>query len=352
MKVGRYLALAERAERRLAEALMLLSDRHGEDAELSHLARVLAGWSSLHAEGLRPFRDRYGKMPDPDADRLRSALFHDPRAGGIGLARDLQDLWLLAQNSRMCWTALAQAGKAGKDLALRAFAERCAAETDRQLAWLRTHFAQVTAQALTVPQETKPKLRSAVPFKKTPAALPDGAWAPLAGAALVLFVGVAGLLAGQPWLVPSLGPSAYLVAESAAHPSARAYNVLAGHLIGLGAGFVGVWVFGAGGDPVVLQAGTLTGGRVGAAALAILLSMLVALPLRAGHPPAAATTLLVALGSISTGLQALNLAIGAVLLAVAGEGLRALRMGRLRARTARLEAVRTWPERPRPAEAR
>lgn len=192
-------------------------------------------------------------------------------------------------------------------------------------------------------QRATPKLRSAIPSNKRPAAFPDGAWAPLAGAALVLIVGAAGLLAVQPWLLPSLGPSAYLVAESAAHPSARAYNVFGGHLIGLGAGFVGVWIFGAAADPAVLQSGTLTGSRVAAAALAMLLATLVAIPLRASHPPAAATTLLVALGSISTGSQALNVVVGAAILAVAGEALRSLRMGKLRARKARGEARRRAP---------
>jgi CBS-domain-containing membrane protein len=74
--------------------------------------------------------------------------------------------------------------------------------------------------------------------------------------------------------------------------------------------------------------------------LAVLVSMLLAIALRASHPPAAATTLLVALGSISTGGQALNVVAGAAILAAAGEGLRALRMGKLRARKARREAGR------------
>jgi hypothetical protein len=350
MNVARYLALAEHSERRLGEALMLFSDRHGDDAELSHLARVLSGWSSLHAQALAPWRTRYGRALDPDPDRLRDALFHDPRVGGVGLARDLHDLWLLAQSVHMCWTALAQAAKAAKELQLKELCDRCGAQTNQQLAWIRTHFSEVTAQALTVPQETLPKLRSAIPFKKRPASLPDGAWAPFAGAVLVLIVGAAGLLAGQAWLVPSLGPSAYLVGENAAHPSARAYNVLAGHVIGLGAGFVGVWSFAANADPAVLQAGAITGRRLGAAVIATLIAMVFAALLRASHPPAAATTLLVALGSISTGAQALDVVVGAAILAVAGEGLRALRMGKLRARKARAEArqlrATEWVEAP------
>lgn len=337
MKIARYLALAEHSEQRLAEALMLFSDRHAAEAELSQLARLMAGWSSLHAEALAPWRRRHGRVPDPDAERLRSALFHDPRAGGIGVARDLHDLWLLGQSVHMCWTALSQAARAAQDVELRALCDRCGAETNQQLAWIRTHFAETTAQALTVPQEPAPKLRGAIPARKRPAALPDAAWAPLAGAGLVLLVGAASLLVGQPWLVPSLGPSAYLVGEEAAHPSARFYNVVAGHVVGLGAGFAAVWLLGAGAAPGLLQ-GTLPALRVGAAAIAMLLTMLALLPLRASHPPAAATTLLVALGLVSTAPQALHVVAGALVLGAAGEALRAARMGKLRTSRARAEA--------------
>jgi len=139
-------------------------------------------------------------------------------------------------------------------------------------------------------------------------------------------VGALALLAGQPWLLPSLGPSAYLLALMPAHPSTRAYNVLAGHLIGLAAGIVAVWITGAAATPV-LQSGTLAGPRVGAAVLAVAFSMLAALALRASHPPAEATTLLVALGYVRTPREALNLAIGAAIVAVAGIALRRLRLG-------------------------
>jgi hypothetical protein len=48
-------------------------------------------------------------------------------------------------------------------------------------------------------------------------------------------------------------------------------------------------------------------------------------------PPAGATTLLVALGSLSTLTDAANLMIGAVLIAAAGEAIRRLRLGKVSA---------------------
>lgn len=41
--------------------------------------------------------------------------------------------------------------------------------------------------------------------------IPDGIWALIMGGLLILVVGVIGLIAGQPWLLPSLGPSALII---------------------------------------------------------------------------------------------------------------------------------------------
>jgi hypothetical protein len=135
-------------------------------------------------------------------------------------------------------------------------------------------------------------------------------------------VGVLALLTGQPWLLPSLGPTAYLLAEMPAHPSTRPYNIIAGHVLGLAAGFVAVWVTGAVSD----QAGVVTGARVGAAVLALGLTLLATLVLQAPHPAAGATTLLVALGALSTPVDALAVVMGATIVAAMGVGLRGLRL--------------------------
>ena len=132
---------------------------------------------------------------------------------------------------------------------------------------------------------------------------------------------------GQPWLLPSLGPTAYLLAQLPAQPAARAYNVLAGHLLGLAAGIVAVLATGAAASPVVLETGTISGIRVAAAVLAVALTVLTTIALAASHPPAAATTLLVALGSLRTPQDALNVAIGAAIMAATGVVLRRLRLG-------------------------
>ena len=132
-------------------------------------------------------------------------------------------------------------------------------------------------------------------------------------AALMLVVGATAYLAGQPWLFPSLGPTAYLLAAYPSLPSARPYNCVVGHLVGLASGFTAVAVFDAWQAPLV-PLYDVTPARLGAAALAVGLTVLINHLLRSGHPPAAATTLLVALGTFHTAWQAALVVIGVVLL--------------------------------------
>jgi CBS-domain-containing membrane protein len=129
-------------------------------------------------------------------------------------------------------------------------------------------------------------------------------------------------------LLPSLGPTAVLLAISAAHPTARPWNIFVGHLGGLVAGFAAVLLVGAQNSPVVLTDGELVPARVIAGAIAVALTIVLGDLLRAPHPPAAATALLVALGSIATLDKALWLVAGAAAIAILGEGVRRLRLER------------------------
>jgi CBS-domain-containing membrane protein len=150
----------------------------------------------------------------------------------------------------------------------------------------------------------------------------------LAVALLTLAVGVPAILVGfQPWLLPSLGPTAFLQAALPAHPMARLWNVVLGHGGGVVAGFAGVALFNAWNEPVVLTDHTLTLGRLGASVVAMALLMVVGGLLRASHPPAAATVLLITLGSLRDQSQLIAFAIGLAILAVVGELLRRVRLG-------------------------
>jgi hypothetical protein len=176
--------------------------------------------------------------------------------------------------------------------------------------------------------DPKTELEASIPKHLSVVAIPDPVWGPVAVALLTLAVGVPAILVGfQPWLLPSLGPTAFLQAALPAHPTARLWNVLLGHGGGVLAGFAGVALFNAWNDPVVLTDHTLSVGRLGASVVAMALLMLIGGLLRASHPPAAATVLLITLGSVTDQTQLIAFAIGLAILAVAGELLRRLRLG-------------------------
>jgi hypothetical protein len=143
-------------------------------------------------------------------------------------------------------------------------------------------------------------------------------------AAMILIVALTALWAGQPWLFPSLGPTAYLLAKYPELPSSRIYNCLVGHLVGLASGFAAVAIFNAWQVPTV-PLHDVTAARVWAAALAIALTVLINSLLRSGHPPAAATTLLVALGTFKTARDAALVIIGVLILVIVGEGIKRLK---------------------------
>jgi len=141
----------------------------------------------------------------------------------------------------------------------------------------------------------------------------------------MLVVGLTAWWAGQPWLFPSLGPTAYLIAKYDNLPTSSVYNCIVGHLVGLAAGFLAVAIFNAWQAPIV-PLHEVTSPRIWAATAAVALTILVNTLLRSGHPPAAATTLLVALGTFHTAWDAGLVITGVLILVFLGEGLKRLRI--------------------------
>jgi hypothetical protein len=153
----------------------------------------------------------------------------------------------------------------------------------------------------------------------------------LSGGALAVIGGL-GWLAGVPWLLPSLGPTLAIQTGTPLHASARVQNVALGHLIGLAAGLLAVYLTGAAHQPPVMDMvnDALSLERIAACVIAVGLSLAVQHRLSLMHPPAEATTLIVALGGIEPTAAGASTVIAAIaLVAVLGEGAR-----RLSARTA------------------
>jgi len=159
-------------------------------------------------------------------------------------------------------------------------------------------------------------------------AVPEALWAPAISAACLLVLGLLGWAVDRPLLFPSLGPTIFLMALQPADPMMRLYNVVAGHAIGMGMGFLFVWMVGAGGAPAMNVNETLPGARLAAAVLALSFTVLVQRLCRAKHVPAAATTLLCALGQLPlSGRTALYFGMATVMVGMMAEVVHRLRAG-------------------------
>jgi len=114
-------------------------------------------------------------------------------------------------------------------------------------------------------------------------------------------IGVLALLAlvsGNPFVFPSLGPTAYLLFFSPLSKTSSPRNIILGHAIGLICGYTSYVVTGAGRLPFGVHAGIFWP-RILAAALSLSVTGACMVLLDISHPPAGATTLIVSLGIIS-----------------------------------------------------
>ncbi len=150
MHVAHYLGLLHRAQTELAAAFREVSTAHDAEVDVHHLSKTLAAQCDTHAEKLRPFVERYGEDAPDEPERLHSDLFDGARSGGLGLLRDLQDLYLMAAECDIAWTLLGQAARGLRDEELLDVVEGCEGETAIQLKWLRTRLKSAAPQALVV----------------------------------------------------------------------------------------------------------------------------------------------------------------------------------------------------------
>lgn len=126
-------------------------------------------------------------------------------------------------------------------------------------------------------------------------------------------MGVVALVTGQPFIFPSLGPTAFLYFYTPLTPAASPRNAIIGHLIGALAGWGSLLLFGLHHAGPALSAG-VTGPRIGAAALSLGLTSGLMVLLKAPHPPAGATTLIISLGLFRTFDQVIVLMVAVLLL--------------------------------------
>ncbi len=144
-------------------------------------------------------------------------------------------------------------------------------------------------------------------------------------AGLLLLAALLSYILHAPLIFVSLGPTIYEMVEMPKQPSARPYNILVGHAVGILAGVVALWVTHAFVAPALSVHG-LPLVRVFSAAIAGFLTVLGTLLLKATQPAALSTTLLVALGTMQAWPAVLSIACGVVLIVATGEPIRRSRL--------------------------
>jgi CBS domain-containing membrane protein len=106
------------------------------------------------------------------------------------------------------------------------------------------------------------------------------------------------LVSHNPFVFPSLGPTAYLLFFSPLGKTSSPRNTISGHAIGLVCGYAAFVLTGAGALPFGVHQGIFWP-RILAAALSLSATGALMVLLDVSHPPAGATTLIVSLGIIS-----------------------------------------------------
>jgi len=135
--------------------------------------------------------------------------------------------------------------------------------------------------------------------------------------------GAAAWAFAEPLLFPSLGATAFLFFETPMAEIASPRNAIIGHTVAVLAAVLAIAVFGLLDAPSAYEAG-VGPERVGAVALAVALTGGALRLLRAAHPPAGATTIIVSSGLLDDPLQLVAVVIGVAILTIASWGLNRL----------------------------
>lgn len=133
---------------------------------------------------------------------------------------------------------------------------------------------------------------------------------------LFAVLGTIAWASGQPFIFPSLGPTAFVLAFERRSERTRTYRIVASHLVG---GLAGLFAYSllASGITITVtpEPFSAAGFRLAASAtLSIVLTSWAMIALDAIHAPACATTLIVSLGLLSTPLQVAIIVVSVIVL--------------------------------------
>lgn len=150
--------------------------------------------------------------------------------------------------------------------------------------------------------------------------MPRAVLQPFLITAVVGLVALFGYWVQAPWLIPSVGASAFIQILLPDKPAGQAYDTGVGQLVGMVAGFASVLVTGAAAAPVMSETHGIALVRVGAVVLAVFLTSAVQVPLKALSAAGAAVAVLIAAGVASTSWASLGVIAASIgLVTVLGE---------------------------------
>ncbi len=154
-------------------------------------------------------------------------------------------------------------------------------------------------------------------------------YAALVSTIVLAIIGALAFWAKQPWLFPSLGPTVFLQTVTPNDRGSKLWNTFVGHAAGVCAGFLALSLMGLASLPPTIGVEPLAPARAGATALAVGATIGIQYILKATHPPAAATTMLITLGAMEPSWRSVGvIAIGVALVSAFGEAARLLHPGR------------------------
>jgi SLT domain-containing protein len=145
-----YVQLLERGSQTLAESYRVLAEGHGDEPEIVGRAEPFAEQCDHHIAQLAEARKRYGDHQAGPPDRLHLDGLTTARQGGLGMLRDLHEVYAAAAFLDLAWTIVKQAAQGNRDEDLLATATSGEKEIADQLAWLRTQVKTASAQTLLV----------------------------------------------------------------------------------------------------------------------------------------------------------------------------------------------------------
>jgi hypothetical protein len=146
--LGNYAALAVRSQRQLADAFSDVAAHHRDEPDVSDICLLFEAECRAAADGTEAAAQRYTGAANAEPERLHRELFSGVRSGGLGLLRDLHDLYLLASECTLAWTVIDQAAQALRDAPLHAHGAECLTRHQRQLSWLMSRIKQEAPQSL------------------------------------------------------------------------------------------------------------------------------------------------------------------------------------------------------------